>query len=60
LRSARNEDDGCQIVEAAEMRRTFHPFVRGTTHIGAVPTRNPTSNATTRRAEAFQAKGKQQ
>ena len=24
----RNEDDGCQLTEAAATMRTFHPFVR--------------------------------
>ena len=40
----RNEDDGCQIVEeAVNEARTFHPFVRGTTHAGAVSLPMPAS-----------------
>ena len=48
LRFARcNEDDGCQIVEEAVTEaRTFHPFVRGTTHAGAVSLPMPASYAT--------------
>ncbi len=33
----RNEDDRCQVVEA----RTFHPFVRGPTHVGAAKVTSP-------------------
>ena len=50
----RNEDDGCQVVEAAVMRRALSTrSCAGHTHVGAVSLRNPTSHTTTRRAEAF-------
>jgi len=43
----RNEDDGCQFVEEAVTEaRTFHPFVRGTTHAGAVSLPMPASYTT--------------
>src|SRR4029077_19627546 len=49
----RNEDDGCQIVEAAEMRRVLSTrSYAGRTRVGAVSPSMPTSHATTRRAEA--------
>ena len=37
LTARRNEGDGCQVVEEAVTGAcTFHPFVHGTTHVGAV------------------------
>jgi len=54
----RNEDDGCQFVEeAVNEARTFHPFVRGTTHAGAVSLPMPASYTTRPRAEAKSTKG---
>jgi len=55
LHSARrNEDDGCQIVEAAVRRRALSTrSCAGPTHVGAVSPRIPISNTARRRAEAF-------
>jgi len=50
----RDEDDGCQFAEeAVNEARTFHPFVRGTTHAGAESLPMPASYTAMRRAEAM-------
>ena len=50
----RNEDDGCQFVEEADIEaRTFHPFVRAATHDAWCYAN--VSHTTRQRAEALSA-----
>jgi hypothetical protein len=56
LRSARRNEDGCQIVEAAVTRRALSTrSCAGPTYVGAASLRRPTSNTTRRRADVFSA-----